>query len=319
MSTHPDNDPNPIGRRAFLKAGAIGVGTLAAESFNDQRSARALNVTQNEAPRETGSTNKQSLIDVNVSLSQWPFRRVPGDETAGLVAKLKGQGVIEAWAGSFDALLHRDLAGVNQRLAEECASHGKGLLQPFGAVNPLLPDWEEDVRRCHETHHMKGIRLHPNYHGYTLDHENVGRLLELAARHKLVVQIPLTLEDERTHHPRMLTPHVDTKPLHGHLERFPNLQVVVLNAFRSLRGEPLNQLAKFPNVSFDIAMLEGVGGVETLLGSLRTDQVLFGSHAPFFYFEAAAFKLKESALTEAQTLAVTRENARRILIASANN
>ena len=78
----------------------------------------------------------EKIIDTNVYLGRWPFRRVYGDEPTELVSKLREQGVVQAWTGAFDSLLHRDVAAVNARLAKECHSHGEGLLVPFGATNP---------------------------------------------------------------------------------------------------------------------------------------------------------------------------------------
>jgi hypothetical protein len=46
------------------------------------------------------------MIDTNVYLSRWPFRRLRGDETPELVAMLRRAGVTQAWAGSFDGVLH---------------------------------------------------------------------------------------------------------------------------------------------------------------------------------------------------------------------
>ena len=87
---------------------------------------------------DPGREGDQAMIDVNVWLSRWPFRRLPDDEPAALVRRLRRLGVTEAWAGSLDALLHHDLADVNARLVATCRTMARSLLRPFGAVNPLL-------------------------------------------------------------------------------------------------------------------------------------------------------------------------------------
>jgi hypothetical protein len=219
------------------------------------------------------------VIDTNVYLSRWPFRRLRGDDTPELVAMLRRAGITQAWAGSFDALLHKDIGGVNARLAEDCRRHGDGLLVPFGTVNPTLPDWEEDVRRCHEVHKMPGIRLHPNYHGYTLEDLRFQQVLAHAQERTLVVQIAFRMEDVRTQHPLLQVPDVNPAPLAT--IKAPGLRLMLLNLSKPAPGLP-----------FDIAMIERAAGV----ANVGTERACFGSYAPFFILESALLKLRESAV-----------------------
>lgn len=241
------------------------------------------------------------MIDTNVHLSRWPFRRLRGDETPELVAMLRRRGVTQAWAGSYDALLHKDIGGVNARLADECRHHAGGFLRPFGSVNLSLPDWEEELRRCHETHRMPGIRLYPNYHGYALDDPAFARLLKGAAERRLLVQVALKMEDERTQHPLVRVPAVNPAPLAKLAADTPGLRLMVLNGPRT------------PGVTVEIAMLEGVAGVARLVADAGAERVCFGSNAPYFVFESALLKLKESALEDGPARAVLHENAERLL------
>lgn len=254
-----------------------------------------------------------TLIDTNVTLSRWPFRRLRGDETAELVKILRHHGVTQAWAGTFDGILHKDIAAANTRLVAECHQHGHGILLPFGTVNITLPAWEEDVRRCVEDHKMRGIRVFPNYHGYKLDHPDFARLLALCDQHRLILQLAASIEDERTQHPLMQVKDVDAAPLAGLLKSHPNLRVVILNTFRATGSRNLAHLSACKNVYFEISTRETVAGVEMLAQRIPVERILFGSHAPFFYFESAVLKLKESVLNPEQLRAISSENAKRLL------
>lgn len=250
------------------------------------------------------------IVDVNVNLSRWPFRRVPCDEPSRLVETLRRGGVTQAWTGTLDGLFHRDVGGANARLADECRRYGPGLMLPFGCVNPMLPDWREDVRRCRREHNMSGIRLHPNYHGYRLDDAIFADLLREAAREGLIVQVALRMDDVRVQHPLGRIPDVDPAPLAKVLVAGANPPLVILNAKRS---ERLRNLADITGVYFDYAMYEGVGGIAALIEMVSAKRVLFGSHLPLFPLESSLLKLRESDLTTAQIEAVKQENARRLL------
>jgi len=144
----------PIGRRRFFKSSLLGAAAVSLVGPSSLAAGRA-------AP---------GLIDTNVNLFDWPFRALKYRPTKALVAKLRKHRVIEAWAGSFEALFSKNMNGVNTRLAAECREHGPGFLIPFGSVNLAWPDWQEDVRRCHEVHKMPGLRIYPGYQPFDLDH-----------------------------------------------------------------------------------------------------------------------------------------------------
>jgi predicted TIM-barrel fold metal-dependent hydrolase len=250
-----------------------------------------------------------AMIDTNVWLGRWPFRRLPAEDAATLAERLRRNQIEFAWVGSLEGLFHRDVAGVNARLADECRT-GDGRLFPFGTVNPTLPDWEEDLRRCSDLHRFRGIRLAPTYHGYALDDPSFVRLLRLAARRKLIVQLVVGMEDDRTQNPVFRVPGLDLKPLERTLQSMDgHVSLVILNAFRSMTVDQARGLAVAGDIFYEIATLEGVDRVASLVDRVGPDRVLFGSHYPLFHLQSAALKLRETKLDPRILAQIGRENA----------
>ena len=252
------------------------------------------------------------IVDVNVNLSRWPFRRLAFDQTARLVAKLRENQVTEAWAGSFDGLLHRDVAAVNTRLAAECRKFDGILLRPVVTVNPMLPDWQEDLRRCHEELGMHAIRINPNYHAYQLDDAACDELFRSAGERGMIIQLALKMEDVRTHHPLMQVPTVDAEPLAALVGKHPDVRLIIMNDYGTIRGDAAARLADTGQVYFEISHVEQVGGLEKFVKQVPFERVLFGSHFPFFNLEASLFKFRESQLGGFMVAAIQSGNARTI-------
>ena len=94
------------------------------------------------------------IIDTHAYLSRWPFRRLACHEPVEFVVSMRKQGVAQAWVGSFDGLLHKDLAAVNERLATDCRTHGAGLIGELGVTM-------EDERTGHPVPRVPSVDLSP--------------------------------------------------------------------------------------------------------------------------------------------------------------
>ena len=148
---HDRHDTRTTDRRSFVKASLIPAAFPLAAMLSNHAAESA------EPPADSVGPD---IVDSNVHLFQWPFRKLKYTRTETLIAKLRKHRITKAWAGSFEAVLHKQLDAINRQLAEECRTRGDGALVPIGSVNPVWPDWEEDLRRCHEQYGMPGLRLY---------------------------------------------------------------------------------------------------------------------------------------------------------------
>src|SRR5262249_48398595 len=129
------------------------------------------------------------------------------------------------------------------------------------------------------------------------------------------------MEDERCHHPALVIGAVDVGPLLEVLKKVPQAKVQLLNAGGRLLGNHVTPLVRETQVMFDIAAIEGNGGIDQLMkgtnysytGAIPIERLVFGSHAPFFPCESALLKLFESPLDLGQLEKLMHANAKRLI------
>lgn len=248
------------------------------------------------------------IIDCYASLGHWPFRRLADNDADSFVRLLDAYGITQAWVAPFEGLYYRHLPTANREILAQAARQPDRLI-PWAVINPATPGWEDDLRQALEGG-CQGLRLHPNYHRYDLTHPALRDLLAAAGQAGLPVALVHKVQDERLQHPLCQTPAVemDVAPL---VAACPRAALLCLGV-----GQPFitqhRDLIAAGQVYVDISRLEGVESVRWAVDLVGAGQVLLGSHAPYFYLEAALLKIQEAGLTPEERVRVLGGNAQEL-------
>lgn len=248
------------------------------------------------------------LIDVDVSLGPWPFQCLAPDTGAGLAEHLQSHGITTALVGSAAAAFHPDPHDCNQALFRELAPHAA--LLPVPVLDPSLPGWEMRLQEYARHDAVRAVKVLPGYHQYTLTDPCAAELAAALVELGLALFVQVRLEDERNQYPPLRLACAEPATVAALATATPQLTVVCLCAYMP-QAVALTQAA--PNVHVDLAGIETLDTLATLLQRISPAQVLFGSHTPFQYTRAACNKLAH-AHVDADVLAqVGSGNAHRLL------
>ena len=249
------------------------------------------------------------IVDCNATLGNWPFRPLRHSAPQAFLELMDLHGIAQAWVSPFEGLLYKAVQEANLQLSAQIASLGDRLVQ-IPVINPAYPGWEDDVA-YYLDRPLPGFRLHPSYHGYTLEDESCGELLERVAEAGRFVQLSVRVQDERQHHPLVMVAPVDLSAVPALTRRFPQMPFIVLNA-STPEIRPLVSTGVPANLFLDIANVESVGGVGDLPQEVGAEHFLFGSHAALFYIESSILKLREADLSDTDRELILNGNAMRL-------
>ena len=160
------------------------------------------------------------IIDSNAYIGSWPFRKIRNNTAEGLLRLMDREGIDRAVVGSLSGVFYRNAQVGNEELFREVRGHEDRLIS-VATINPGYPGWERDFERCRCELGMKGLKLYPMVHGYSLWDESALRLIRKAAGYGMPVVIPMRVEDERIQHWHVNIAQFALEPLITAIKRCP--------------------------------------------------------------------------------------------------
>src|SRR4051794_19252925 len=105
------------------------------------------------------------MWDSSAFIGEWPFRRLADTTPVSLERRMRREGIERAYVSPLTGLFDTDPQPANA--AWGASLHNYPFFRFVPVLNPTLPGWERSLRACRENWSAAGVRLHPNYHGYS--------------------------------------------------------------------------------------------------------------------------------------------------------
>lgn len=257
-------------------------------------------------------------IDFHTYIGHWPFRQLRGNTAAGLVEYMGRFGVDQAVVSNINGVFYKNTQPANEELAEAVKPFPCRFI-PYAVINPSYPDWEHDLEVCHDKLGMKGLRLYPQYHDYSLTGVRLAKLLERAHGLKMPVVFSRWLVDDRQRSWMDIGGRLNLESLLPVVRDNPGTFVLLNMEHVPVKDDDLQALRKM-DVYFDTVYatgcLPGLSGYDILraVKEIGAERFLFGSAVPFRDPVSALVRLEIlNELDAAARDAIWAGNAQRLL------
>ncbi len=255
------------------------------------------------------------MIDVSAYLGHYAFRQLRHATPAGLLRLMDRKGIERAAVSSASSITYRNAQSGNEELAAAIKPHRDRFI-PVAVLNPVYAAWRDDLKICHEEFGAKGLRLYPRWHNYRLTDPDSLELVNAAAERRMVITIPIRVEDRRQQGWLADAPNVSYDEIAALVARCPQASFILLSGSGftgSVLGRANNGLPA--NYAIDIALVSALMDSELarLVANLGEDRIVFGTGMPFHYPDPALMKLEVLNAPESVKEKIRAANAARLL------
>ena len=254
------------------------------------------------------------ILDMHVLLGRWPFAPLQYDTVEGVLKLMDRAGIDVAVVTSLNSVFYYDCEIGNREVGEACAQHPDRFI-PFVVLNPHLLQWKGHLQECLEAYGVKGIKLHPDYHKYSLLDDAAAEVMAEAQRLSLPVWIQTSIQDMRHHPGYCFVREVPILEVARAVERYADNTLIIAGGkhFRTRVPELLDATRRedYYIVTDGIGgPYDGLGGLVERIGSAR---LLFGTRTPILYAEAAVMTVEQSTIGEPDRARILWENGAALL------
>jgi len=251
------------------------------------------------------------IIDANAYVGCWPFRRLSYCGARGLTALMQRTATDVALASPIAGAFYRDCLSAMEQMLDDPGWDAERL-RPVAVVNPAFAGWDADLDTMVARLGCVAVRVLPNYHGYSLQDDCALRLAERVQSLGLPLIVTARMQDERSHHPRMLVEAVPVDDIRFLVRVLPGGAYVLSNVSWQ---EVLALRAEFeivPGLAWEMSYKPPVGYLEQAVGEIGAERVLYGSGAPLQYPEALLRVVQQARIGEGERAAILGGNAARV-------
>ena len=230
-----------------------------------------------------------NTIDVNCFWGTWPFRKLYKNRFSDLKAIHKENGIGFGYVSCMNSIFYNDPFEGDEDLHQILENTP---YQQILTVNPTLPAFEADIEKGVRQFGVRGVRVFPGYHGYSLDDSRFLALCAILKKYHLPLLLTMRVEDERLDY--LYLPRRIGVPdeLLKFIDTVRDIPVLLM----SLRyGEMLyceDALRSQPNLYMDTSGLKGsVGCMEQVMQHIGDRKILYGSQYPLNALKSTLFEV----------------------------
>jgi predicted TIM-barrel fold metal-dependent hydrolase len=277
------------------------------------------------------------LVDINSYIGHWPFRPLQGNTLKATLKLMNKRGVNKSIIANINGIFYQDSQYANEELYAAIQSNDafKSRFVPIAVLDPLVPWWEKALETCHEKLGMKGVRLFPLYHKYSMTDERCINLVKATRDRGMPISIPLRMIDLRQRSWLDVSKQLSLNEVAALIKEVPDAQYTVLD-MREIHVSPSTtgnvpkmaqpttnetmQIFKNADVLFDTTRASGVpvkgsnrSSLHHVLKTYGPKSLAFGTETPFTDYCTSFIDLTVFKGADAKTKKlIWGENARRM-------